>query len=146
MNILQLIKDTRERILGETQAEFAKRFNTHPNTVSRWESGKYKASYKVIEFVFNTYPPKTRIESLQDIIKIQCSPGNWDYDPYMQGLANGLLMAEHIILGKEGEVPFKSAPKEWGYERSERLKAQGWKPKVISEKDIPLKERKNEPL
>ena len=116
MNIPKMIKDTRRK-LGESQAEFAKRFNTHPNTVSRWESGKYKASYEVLEFIYSTnqsLKDKTfnkRIENLQNIIKIQCSRGNWDYDSYMQGLANGLLLAEHIILGKEGDIEFKEAPK-----------------------------------
>lgn len=37
--------------LNETQEQFAERFNTHANTVSRWESGKYQAPYTVIDFV-----------------------------------------------------------------------------------------------
>jgi len=37
--------------LNETQEQFAERFNTHANTVSRWESGKYRAPYIVIDFV-----------------------------------------------------------------------------------------------
>jgi len=51
MDIPKQIKITR-KILKETQEEFAKRFNTHANTVSRWETGVYKAPYDVIEFVF----------------------------------------------------------------------------------------------
>ena len=50
MNFPELIKNTREA-LGETQGEFARRFNTQANTVSRWESGQYQAPYKVISFV-----------------------------------------------------------------------------------------------
>lgn len=50
MNFPKLIKQTRVA-LGESQAEFAKRFKTHANTVSRWESGKYQASYECLSFV-----------------------------------------------------------------------------------------------
>lgn len=50
MNFPELIKATREA-LHESQAEFAKRFNTHANTVSRWEGGKYQASYDCLSFV-----------------------------------------------------------------------------------------------
>lgn len=45
-----LIKAVRLR-LGETQDEFAKRFDTQGNTVSRWESGQYQAPYSVLWFV-----------------------------------------------------------------------------------------------
>ena len=50
MTIPEQIKNVRNS-LGETQAQFAKRFNTQANTVSRWESGQYQASYECIEFV-----------------------------------------------------------------------------------------------
>ena len=51
---------------------------------------------------------KINIKSLEDIINIQLENGNWNYDPYMMGLANGLLMAEHIIKGRDGEVNFNN--------------------------------------
>lgn len=50
MNFPDLIKTTR-KALGENQAEFAKRFNTQANTVSRWESGQYQAPYEALSFV-----------------------------------------------------------------------------------------------
>lgn len=59
MNFPALIKSTREG-LGETQAEFAKRFSTHANTVSRWESGQYQASYEVLSFVLGEQKPDLR--------------------------------------------------------------------------------------
>ena len=52
----ELIKSTREG-LGETQAEFAERFGSHANTVSRWESGQYQAPYAVISFVLGEQEP-----------------------------------------------------------------------------------------
>ena len=50
MDFPQMIKLTRQA-MGETQAEFAKRFGTGGNTVSRWESGAYQAPYAAISFV-----------------------------------------------------------------------------------------------
>lgn len=50
MDFPLLIRAARER-LHETQAKFAKRFKTHANTVSRWESGEYEAPYRVLRFV-----------------------------------------------------------------------------------------------
>jgi len=50
-------------------------------------------------------------KSLQDLIDIQCSDGNWNYDPYMHGLANGLLTSRSILDGKEPQ--FLDAPKQW---------------------------------
>lgn len=41
--------------LGESQVEFAKRFNTGGNTVSRWESGQYYAPYNVLSFVLRRH-------------------------------------------------------------------------------------------
>lgn len=57
-----------------------------------------------------------RLETLKDVTETQCSPGNWDFDPYMQGMANGMLLAVAIMEGKDPE--FKSAPLRWGCEVS----------------------------
>lgn len=49
--------------------------------------------------------------NLDDVIKIQCANGNWNYDPYMHGLANGLIMAKSLISKEEPK--FLDAPKKW---------------------------------
>jgi hypothetical protein len=38
-----------------------------------------------------------RIKKLKEIIKTQCNDGNWNYDLYMHGMTNGLILAESII-------------------------------------------------
>ena len=38
-----------------------------------------------------------RLEVLHEITQIQCNDGNWNYDPYMQGMANGMLMALSVM-------------------------------------------------
>ncbi len=48
---------------------------------------------------------------IREIADIQCRHGNWDYDPYMHGLANGLLLAISIVSGEEPH--FLDAPAEW---------------------------------
>lgn len=40
-------------------------------------------------------------ENLKDVTNIQCSKGNWDYDEYMRGMANGLILAMSCFTGKE---------------------------------------------
>lgn len=65
------------------------------------------------------------MKNLQDVINIQCSQGNWNYDPYMMGLANGLLMAQSLFTDKEPE--FLSAPKRWGKDYPDLLTKIKWK-------------------
>lgn len=54
---------------------------------------------------------KTALKALRDVLAVQGSKGNWDYDPYMFGLFNGLALAESVMTGEEPE--FKEAPPKW---------------------------------
>lgn len=47
---------------------------------------------------------------LDDVIKTQCSNGNWNYSPYMHGLTNGLILAKAIL--EEKDPIYLDAPKE----------------------------------
>lgn len=58
---------------------------------------------------------KNRLELLRESVAVQCSDGNWNYDPYNHGYANGLILAEAIMYDLEPE--FLDAPKEWISER-----------------------------
>lgn len=60
------------------------------------------------------------LDKLKEIRDVQCSDGNWNYDAYMHGLANGLIMAVAIMEGKEPE--FLTAPKEWLADKAESAK------------------------
>jgi len=51
------------------------------------------------------------LEKLDEIIKIQCTDGNWNWDAYMHGMANGLIAARSMITGKSPE--YLDAPKKW---------------------------------
>ena len=52
------------------------------------------------------------INSARDLVDIQCSDGNWDYDPYMQGMANGMIIIMSCFT--KGEPAFKNVPEIWG--------------------------------
>lgn len=54
---------------------------------------------------------RTPEEVLDDMLAVQCADGNWNYDPYMHGLANGLLMAKSIFTKEEPD--FLEAPETW---------------------------------
>ena len=53
----------------------------------------------------------SRRNSLKKCVDIQCSDGNWNYDGYMHGMANGMLLALGIFDGKDPR--FLDAPKKW---------------------------------
>jgi len=38
-----------------------------------------------------------RLKKLQDLIDIQASDGNWNYDNYMHGLLNGMYLARSVF-------------------------------------------------
>lgn len=50
-------------------------------------------------------------KALDDLIKLHCSDGNWNYDSYMHGIANGLLLAKSLFDGKCPD--YLKAPKVW---------------------------------
>ena len=54
----------------------------------------------------------TDIEKLKELLDVQTRDGNWDYDPYMHGLANGLILALSVLMKERPK--FLSAPKTWG--------------------------------
>lgn len=51
------------------------------------------------------------VEQLEDLIKIQCMDGTWNFDSYNMGLANGLILARAVA--KDEDPKFLEAPKRW---------------------------------
>ena len=56
---------------------------------------------------------KDSITSLREFVKIQCSSGNWNYDPYMHGMANGLILALSLFESRDKMVQFLDPPETW---------------------------------
>lgn len=53
----------------------------------------------------------TDIEKLENAVSIQKADGNWNYDQYMHGMANGMIFALAIMKGEE--PVYLAAPDEW---------------------------------
>jgi hypothetical protein len=60
---------------------------------------------------------------IKDLHSIQGADGNWDFDPYMYGLYNGIEMCLSIVEDREPE--FKDAPKKWRSKEAEAIKRKG---------------------
>ena len=52
-----------------------------------------------------------QLSSTQDIVNVQCNNGNWNYDAYMHGMANGMLIVQSMFTDKSPE--FLEAPDVW---------------------------------
>ena len=51
------------------------------------------------------------LQQLNHALEIQGMSGNWNYDPYMHGMYNGLAFALGVIENKDPD--YKEAPDEW---------------------------------
>jgi hypothetical protein len=51
------------------------------------------------------------IEQAKELLKTQGSPGNWDFDPYMHGMYNGMELILAVI--EDRDPVYKDGPKEW---------------------------------
>lgn len=51
------------------------------------------------------------LKDLEEISAVQCEKGNWNYDSYNHGLANGLILAIAILKNKR--PIFLKAPDKW---------------------------------
>ncbi len=54
---------------------------------------------------------KPPIEAIRDLMKVQGAQGNWDADPYMHGMYNGMELCFAIL--EDREPVFKEAPEVW---------------------------------
>lgn len=54
---------------------------------------------------------KSPIEQLRELVAAQGLNGTWNYDPYMQGMFNGLELAVATMDGRE--PVFRKAPERW---------------------------------
>lgn len=52
-----------------------------------------------------------RVQEIKDVHGIQAENGNWNFNPYMMGMFNGLELA--LCLIEEREPRYKDAPSEW---------------------------------
>ena len=72
---------------------------------------KLAVVYATGEFAEAVKKSPDQVTKLEKAVEIQCSDGNWNYDSYMHGMANGMIFSLAVIKGTE--PVFKEAPKEW---------------------------------
>ena len=51
------------------------------------------------------------IKKVRELMEVQGSDGNWNYDPYMHGMYNGMEMIVSIL--EERDPEFRNAPDVW---------------------------------
>ena len=54
---------------------------------------------------------ETALGKLEQLIAVQTTNGNWNYNSYMMGLANGLIVARAVIT--DVEPVFLVPPEQW---------------------------------
>jgi hypothetical protein len=68
----------------------------------------------------NNKTEKEELEKLNELLNTQGSSGNWDYDPYMHGMYNGMELCLSILEGRD--PVFKDAPDVWLSDSKEDMK------------------------
>ena len=82
-----------------------------PTSTLEQKNALLKEQIKLYEILSDLTEQKKRACCLREMVDVQCSPGNWDYNAYMHGMANGMIYALSLI---EGNDPvFLNAPTEW---------------------------------
>lgn len=84
-NWSHLLKQYREAA-GATQAQMAEQFNTHPNTVSRWENGTYEipnaVTWQLASFFFGSIPDIKLRDAINYLSELERKRGNKDASIY----------------------------------------------------------------
>ena len=65
------------------------------------------------------FVPRQNLENLRELVSLQCSNGNWNYDEYMFGLANGLMLGLSTIEASDYKP--LSAPEKWLRDRKDKV-------------------------
>lgn len=51
------------------------------------------------------------LDTFDDLLGIACAGGNWNYDPYLHGMANGMILMRSVLSGED--PVYLEAPEEW---------------------------------
>lgn len=108
--------DALKKLLSEAQAVSQASTGPNDNDVSRlrnagkaFDDACRELGYAGSAFSGSYLPNVSK--SLYEVVKVQCSQGNYDCSPYMLGLTNGLILAQSIVMNDEPE--FMDAPAVW---------------------------------
>ena len=48
---------------------------------------------------------------MRDVLEVQCRDGNWNFDPYMHGMYNGMELMMALAEGRDPN--YREAPEQW---------------------------------
>lgn len=72
---------------------------------------KFGHDFNHLDRSIGTEPVKPDTTKLNEMLKVQGSDGNWNHDPYMHGMYNGMEYMLSMI--EERDPTFREAPKKW---------------------------------
>lgn len=83
-----------------------------------------------------------QLEKLEKLVEVACSRGHCDYDEYLYGMANGLILA--LAAMKDEEPQYLDRPEEWLCNKARPLGAAaeyGTRPESCTETSLPTSTR-----
>lgn len=87
---------------------------------NRWAADFLKRAFAVdvtglpeYQALMANAPSLTPLEKLKNCSAIASSPGNWDYSPYLHGMANGLALAVSIMEDAGHEPAYLNRPEKY---------------------------------
>ena len=117
--------DTHERFEAWVEREYKIRLRRHP----RKQYGAFQAYWYGYQAATDDFD--ALLKSAREFMKIQLSNGNWNYDQYMHGMANGMILIMSIF--DRSEPIFLKAPDIWLKDLSSPLETLSEADKVLGE-------------
>jgi hypothetical protein len=68
-------------------------------------------------------PEPEPVAKMRELLEVQGCDGNWNFDPYMQGMFNGMEMMMSLVDGRD--PAFRKAPDKWLYTAPPQREWQG---------------------
>ncbi len=107
----QDVQQPNENVLQVTTEEYTYLIHSIYTALGFHDSIKKLNLLDIVEKLKTANTLISSVEHLKHLVDIQCSDGNWNFNPYMHGMANGLLLALAIFNGVSPK--FLNPPKQW---------------------------------
>ena len=72
---------------------------------------------RIKQYIFNRYFKQDILDYIDPLLKIQGTTGNWNYDAYMHGLYNGMVIIRIAVTGSRS-IKMVTAPSKWLADRN----------------------------
>jgi hypothetical protein len=124
----QLLKKEYPHVIEETRQRIEKARAKHQQATARTKQKVANLRFKNLKYrLANPFwwefengttavPIADILAEFDEMIELQCSSGNWDFDPYMHGMANGMIFMRSLVSG--GDPQYLEAPSSWLSDRT----------------------------